>query len=210
MNSFLPGMENEKRRPELSQWFTDPKTASRIAQFAMAKYFGHGRSPRVLEPSCGQGSLLKALSPFGLASVTAVDLDSEAIATCESKRWPWPTRFIGANFLSWYPSERFDLAVMNPPFENGQTERHIMHALRYCDTVVCHCPLTTLAAQDRLEKLWSKVELTRIAICSSRPKYGPGGGMTEMCTVEVASAGRPVTPLRTGPVIHEPRMEFWP
>ncbi len=77
-------------------------------------------------------------------------------------------------------------------FEGGQTEQHVMHALKLATRVVCHCPLTTLAGQDRGDRLWSKVHLHRLAICSTRPRYGsinPGdekwGGKTDMCTIDV-------------------------
>lgn len=207
MNDFLPGLEHEARAPELSQWFTDPKTAQRIAVFAMQP-FAFGCTTNVLEPSCGDGALIRALRPFALHSLTGVDIDAKKVERCAAAHWPWPSLFVCSDFLKWSPSaERyFELAVMNPPFEDGQTERHILHALQFCTRVVCHCPLTTLAGQDRRRGLWSMVELHRLAICSSRPKYGGnGGGMTDMCTIDVERAHRP----RGDNPVHHVQIEFW-
>ena len=89
------------------------------------------------------------------------------------------------DFLEFKPKDNFDLVIMNPPFEGGATEAHVLHALEFAPRVVAHVPLTTLEGKKRREGLWSEAYLKRLAICSSRPKYGEKAGATAMCTIDV-------------------------
>jgi hypothetical protein len=189
MTELLPGMEGEKRSRELSQWFTPPELAVRIVEWALEPYAGvlyNTGMPRrgelcVLEPSAGKGALAVPLRAR-VENVVCIEIDpsnvkvliGHGLSVCQG------------DFLGMDPAP-FDLAVMNPPFEGGQTERHVLHALRFANRVVCHCPLSTLAGQARRESLWSKVHLNRLAICSTRPKYGADGGKTDMCTIDVTA-----------------------
>jgi methylase of polypeptide subunit release factors len=197
-------MESERRKPELSQWFTPPDLALRIVEWALeidSDSVYVASTYRVLEPSAGRGALAIPLRER-VRNVVCVDLDPQ---NCE---WLRRNHFdvYEEDFLELepHPGYAFELVVMNPPFEGGQTERHIMHALKFAPRVVCHCPLTTLAGQARGENLWSKVHLHRLGICSSRPSYGGKGGMTDMCTVDVT--------LRTSstPVTLETEVSWWP
>lgn len=178
MTEQLPGMENEKRDVVLSQWFTPPELAERIVDFALEPYDYRG-DLRVLEPSAGRGALAFALRDR-VRRVTCCDIDARHVEY-----------LINQGFGSWrrdfleLPPSPFDIVVMNPPYENGQAEAHILHALKFAPRVVAHVPLTTLEGKKRREGLWSEAYLKRLAICSSRPKYGAKAGATAMCTIEV-------------------------
>lgn len=187
----------DERKPELSQWYTPAPLAAAIVKWALSD--GYDASD-VLEPSAGRGALAHATREAG-CDVTCVDIDAFNAQHLADAGF----RSIHGNFLTWQPGERFDLAIMNPPFENGATESHIMHALSMCDVVVCHCPLTTLAGQTRREALWAKAELTRLVIHSTRPKYGADGGMTDMCTIEVCRRLE-----REPAIVAQPTVEWWP
>jgi predicted RNA methylase len=175
VNAVLPGVDAPVRDVSKSQWFTPPELAGRIVSWALLQW-----APFVLEPSAGDGALVKPLLNHG-CSVLPIDIDP---ANC-AKLTALGTVPGCGNFLEMTPYRRFDLAVMNPPFENGATEAHILHALKFCDRVVCHCPLTTLEGIKRKAALWDKVQLHRMVIHSARPKYGPKGGATAMCTIDV-------------------------
>ena len=166
----------------LSQWFTPRETAARIVEWSLNPLASY---QAVLEPSAGNGALALAIRAYerrvAIGSPMCVDIDEENCARLRAHGF----ETICADFLQLTDLRRFDVAIMNPPFEGGQTERHILHALKFCDRVVCHCPLTTLAGNARRVGLWSKVRLSRLAICSTRPKYGDKGGATDMCTVDV-------------------------
>jgi predicted RNA methylase len=207
MSEQLPLVSGTQNKA-LSQWFTPRETAERIALMASQALDKGKTSWRILEPSAGRGALVTAMldqmwNPGD--RITAIDLDiSNVDALAKIPR----THAIGANFLEIVPGDfdSFDLAIMNPPFEGGQTEAHIMHALKFADRVVCHCPLTTLAGKARRQSMWSNVQLHRLAICSARPKYGADGGKTDMCTIDVTlNRG-----LETQVFAEDVRVEWWP
>ena len=143
---------------------------------------------RVLEPSAGRGALASALRPH-VRSVTCVEID------------PVNVEYLASHGFSVYQEDfldfdvddrRFSLAVMNPPFEDGQAEQHVLHALALAERVVAHVPLTTLAGKERRAGLWSKADLKRLAINSSRSKYSGSKtvGQTDMCTIRCVSSAR--------------------
>jgi predicted RNA methylase len=178
MTDYLPGMENAQRRRELSAWFTPPETARRIVEFC-----GPVQGLRVLEPSAGRGALAVPLRAAG-ADVVCVDIDPANML--ELERLKFDIRC--DDFLELHGHALgvpFDLAVMNPPFERNGAMRHMQHALKFAPRVVCHCPLSTLAGQERKAELWDRVYLQSLAICATRPKYSDEGGKTDMCTVLV-------------------------
>jgi predicted RNA methylase len=177
-------MESERRDVALSQWFTPPDTASRIVRWAYlpdAYKIDCVGGFTVLEPSAGQGALVKPWSDYKV-TVTAVEIDPR---NCEVLKTSFARELYCADFLTLSALGPFDLAVLNPPFENGAAEAHVLHALKFAPRVVAHVPLTTLEGKKRREGLWSEAYLKRLAICSSRPKYGEKAGATAMCTIDV-------------------------
>lgn len=181
MRELLPGMEGEQRSAALSQWYTPPELAARIVEWALQPHWRSRPALRCLEPSAGRGALAIPLRER-VRTVTCCEIDADN----ENHLLAIGFEVWGGDFFDVGEAlPPFDLAVMNPPFEGGQTERHIIHALKLADRVVCHCPLTTLAGQARYTSLWERVNLHRLAICSTRPKYGEGGGKTDMCTIDV-------------------------
>lgn len=183
MTELLPGMEGEQRSAALSQWYTPPELAARIVEWALQPHWRSRAALRCLEPSAGRGALAIPLRER-VRTVGCIELDKDNAAHLASLGFG----VLHTDFLKFGPystGPRYDIAVMNPPFEGGQTERHVLHALGFATRVVCHCPLTTLAGQARYTSLWERVNLHRLAICSTRPKYGEGGGKTDMCTIDV-------------------------
>lgn len=188
---------------KLSQYYTQPREAERIAKFAL-ELVPEART--VLEPSAGQGALMSALlARRPDLEITAIELDAGNAASILGR---FPNVLVAhANFLEWSSSRRYDLCVMNPPFENGSVAEHVGRALLIAHHVVCHCPLTTLAGQERREKLWTHCELLALAVCSTRPKYlGEDGGKTDMCTILVREELSPRDPSVSCPIT----LEMWP
>jgi predicted RNA methylase len=191
MSDQIPLIEGTQRNVALSMWFTPPDLAKRIAEWAVAPLGDPmfvASTVRALEPSAGSGALAIPLRER-VKYVVCVDVDAGNVRALRAKGFD--ARCEDFLEIEPHPGRAFDLVVMNPPFEGGQTEQHIMHALKFADRVVCHCPLTTLAGKARRENMWSKVQLHRLAICSSRPKYGAEGGKTDMCTIDV-TLGEPI------------------
>lgn len=184
--------EMTENQRALSQFNTPAALAERIVDWAMEPYRGGG----VLEPSAGSGSLVRELLTY-TADVTAVEIDpvhSRALVDTGAAVFSGDFRLMSF-------ARRFAVAVMNPPFEDNQAAKHILHALTMCDRVVAHVPLTTLATKWRLHNLWSGVIVTRMAICATRPRYNGEGGKTDMMTIEVIAD--------TSCAHSRPTMEWW-
>lgn len=184
---YLGGMEAEERNLGLSQLFTPPPTAKRIAHFALSAFPKSSAGSLVLEPSCGHGALMKALKGYThrKISVVGVDIDRLCVAVCE-RAFPDDV-VLCRDFLTVDPKElpKFAAVVTNPPYEDGKAEAHIMHALNFAPRVIAHVPLTTLESAGRLERMWRHVDILRMAVCASRPKYEGDGGKTAQCTLDV-------------------------
>lgn len=93
---------------------------------------------RVLEPSCGEGSLVQAvLDRFPAVWVHAHDIDP--VATERLQQAMIQRHGGGANqvqiytqdFLSVTPDPIFDAVVMNPPFTDAAYAKHVCHAFKF-------------------------------------------------------------------------------
>jgi len=89
----------------------------------------------VLEPSCGDGSIVGAIIRHQPGVyMTAIDIDREAMT---SARMDWgrgrETRddFINADFLDMPVDPTYDVVLMNPPFTKDQDIEHVMHAWEF-------------------------------------------------------------------------------
>ncbi len=209
MNDFqLTNPENpDLCDPSKSQWYTPDDLAARIVDWACD---GHDvRS--ALEPSCGRGALVKPLY-WRVKHLMGFDIDPANVKHCR-ELFPDYSVFYEGNFLeqdaTLYMNAPLDLAVLNPPFEDGQAEQHILHALTFAKRVVAHVPLTTLAGRDRYLGLWSEVYLKRMVFHATRPKYSgnKNGGMTDMLTMEVVR--RPEGHTRGAVAASGVNVEWW-
>lgn len=123
---------SEEKKIELSQWFT-PKSVSENLWSMVLKEC----KPRsVLEPSAGTGSLL--IPVLNSASVperiVAYDIDPD-MAFELSFNMGDLVEVIEGDFLTSEIDERFDVALMNPPYEEDQDMAFILKAFEYCDLV---------------------------------------------------------------------------
>lgn len=84
----------------------------------------------VLEPSCGEGALIKAVLEIAPVEITGYDTDADALDRIHlgsRDRISLVTR----DFLKVEPSPTFDRVVMNPPFTRGADIEHVTHALGF-------------------------------------------------------------------------------
>lgn len=184
---LIPGTN---RDVSLSQWFSPPELAQRVVEWAGVSYCAdncircpakfHGRRPRVLEPSAGNGALVRPLVAAG-ALVTVCELDLRYIQDLSNAlglgkrehRMHCPFDFLDSDGYSLgIGATRFDLCVMNPPYENGLDVAFILHALKFAPRVVGVFRSQILHGVERKEELWKSVRPTRIAFCSRRPFKG--------------------------------------
>lgn len=202
----LPDVRADERDTSASQWFTPPKLARRVASWACTNWLGdvdeNVSSWTVLEPSAGDGALLRALEAYiPRDRMWALDIDPRNVELLRSQGYQADHR----DFLDMEPQGHFDIALMNPPYERGQAEEHIVHALKFSPRVIAIVPLTTLEGSSRLETLWSRVNLERLAICSTRPKFGTRAGLTAIAVVDITRSKRGSNPYAAAGV----SVEWW-
>lgn len=179
--------------PELSQWFTPPQTAEALVSLAredLVRWTRVGFAPRVLEPSVGRGNLVRAvLALCPAAMVDAIDID---------ERWRDDLVSIGAavNFEAIdylerpAPRERYDLAVTNPPFDDGAEGPHLAKLLDEAEQILCLVPTRTLHGEERYRLIWHRFDrranpnadwsIVKKAHLKRRPKFSAAGGTDEI------------------------------
>lgn len=184
MNAQIELIEGTNRDVGLSQFFTPPELAAKVVEWAVNHHWPDGsaraegpRGPlRVLEPSAGNGALVRPLVAAG-AEVLAVELDMRYHAELEQFGCAVSSgmSFLGLDTIDTdvlVGISEFDLCVMNPPYENGLDVAFILHALRFAPRVVGIFTDRILFGVERKEGLWSQVRPTRIAFQSRRPFKG--------------------------------------
>lgn len=163
---------DEDYAPSLSQWYTRDRLARRIVEWAF-EGVEPGLQLRIIEPSAGLGAFLRHIPKHH--AVTAVEIDPRRVAQL---RADLPhVEVIETDYLRWHDPRwmappRADLAIMNPPYENGADCAHIARALDHCARVVALLRSAALHGVDRWERIWSRAWLRRLAILARRPRFG--------------------------------------
>ena len=205
-----------ERAQELDQYFTRPALAKAVVEWANIQ-----PGARVLEPSCGEGALVRWIPDSAL--VTAIDLDDEMLSICRGLRQD--TTIVWRDFLK-YPasSDAYDIAVMNPPYGyvgSGKVRQaadrlHVQHALRMCPEVICLVRANFLWGQERYNHVLRFARVVRMAVLVHRPSFhGPAvavdgkGGQHEMMVLHLER--RPDRALSSTPecVSDQTRLEYW-
>ena len=86
---------------------------------------------RVLEPSAGQGNLLKYLNVQGFKTLSYFELmdENRQVLNRECERLGILATCLGTDFLGAPPQPVFDLIVANPPFRDEK--KHFAHMFRF-------------------------------------------------------------------------------
>jgi len=159
--------DGESRRQDLSQWYTPPDLAAKIAKWAFVRH----KARRILEPSCGKGALVNAITNTFLdARVVAYDIDIDNLihTKINSNR----VDVICDDFLTTPKVGNFDLVIMNPPFENNLDIQFIHESLRVSDVVISVLRGVIRHGSRRWEELWKWVNITGEVVLVERPKFG--------------------------------------
>lgn len=115
-------------------------TPPKVAEKMLAKA-GKLSGRSILEPSAGKGDLADAavgkLECYYHTRcrelVHCIEIEPELQAAIRGKGYP----LVGTDFLTFWPDEKYDLILMNPPFANG--DAHLLHAWEILDhgDIVC-------------------------------------------------------------------------
>ncbi len=154
----------EDRRVALAQYDTPPELAAR--QVAMIAGEPGGRlfaPPRtVLEPSAGNGALVRAL--FAVcpnARVDAVELDEVRAAELRRLVRGDALCVVWGDYLADRAcprfGERYDLCLSNPPFSRGVECDHLAKMFSESERVIVQLPIRALHGQERYRRLWSRI-----------------------------------------------------
>jgi predicted RNA methylase len=130
------------------------------------------RGKRVLEPSCGDGEIVRACLDAGAQCVSAVELDTD-LARRAKQRFRGRIGFgiVCKDFLAWEGLE-CDVATANTPYENGADAAHLEHMLRFAPRAVVVMRLNALAGTERYERLWSRFDVRAVYVLPQRPDFG--------------------------------------
>lgn len=190
--------------PDLAQWFTPDWLADHLIDSARAP-LGYGRPLRVLEPSAGTGALLRALARQGFGDydidVDVVELDARFADALERESRmiagleEFDIRVEICDYLERpAPSERYDIAITNPPFTRGMEGPFMAKLLDECNFIAAILPSRSLHGLARYGAIWKRFELTggaapewavrSIKYLIRRPKFaGTNGGKDEIVIV---------------------------
>lgn len=103
-------------------FFTPPEVADYVA--ATADVFQRC----VLEPSAGDGALVRACLEQGCECVHAVEIHPDHAERIGERT---ALQITVADFFQLHPQAIYERVVMNPPFTKGQDRRHVEHALKF-------------------------------------------------------------------------------
>ena len=186
-----PGPEERARRKALSQWMTDPKLAERVVAWA-----GPLEGKYVLEPACGTGNLARAARAAG-ADVTTIDIDPV-----------FKPEHVG-DYRKVEFGGRFNLAITNPPYEDGLELDFLEKLAADAEEVVAVVRVNALTGQKRHARLWKHVTVTGLAFLVARPSFklvdeDMGSPQHDFCVVRYQLFTNPNT------IIRPPEWWTWP
>lgn len=159
----------DKQR-EWSQWYTPEWLARRMVVWSGVNDAIGGDDLdmiTMLEPSCGQGAILRHVWPgvwrFGM------DIDPENV---EASR-PYANQIDCGDFTNaTIQNASFNFAITNPPYEKGLDAAFVLRCTELAKTTIALVRLSFLAGMKRRENVWKHVDLTRMAVLSERPDFG--------------------------------------
>ena len=102
-----------ERRLERGQWYTPRAVADLTLSLAWP---AHGRIPRVLDPTCGDGVFLLGARERGVPCdrIVGVDIDAEAVRQCRDTIEG--ARILHRDLFAAHDIAGFDVVVGNPPY----------------------------------------------------------------------------------------------
>lgn len=170
----LPDAEPEGVKPsastavskDLQFYWTPPAVVAEALEYAgihERRYYSRGDIPtlRVLEPSCGDGRILDAITERGQPAL-GIEYHPGRASEARAKGHSVLT----ANFLEHPATPEFDKVVMNPPFYGKHYVKHVRHAVEFLrpgGTLVSILPATARYDHDELQGEWRDLPVASFA-----------------------------------------------
>lgn len=169
----LPDAEPENVKPsastavakDLQFYWSPPTVVEHALEFASIwskrQYSGERPALRILEPSCGDGRILDAVSERGYRSL---GIEYHPGRADEARRKGHSV--LTANFLDQPATPEFDRVIMNPPFYGRHYVKHVRHALGFLKPggiLVAILPATAHYDHDELKGTWKDLPVASFA-----------------------------------------------
>jgi len=158
--------DGAEMKPDLSQWYTDPRLAKRMMEWTL---LAHPNVRTLVEPSAGEGSLIKPWLDYTKVGVFAVELDPANVVKLEGLGPR--VHVVGGDVLN-VDVPMVDAAVMNPPYEDDQDALHVMRALEVAPFVTALLRGVIKHGVNRWKKMWQWVDVVREVNLIERPTFG--------------------------------------
>lgn len=170
-----------KREKLLAQWFTPP----RLGHLLWTR-MDPRPGLRVLEPAAGRGALVRPmLGRFMPRAIVAYDIDPKLTVELRRIRGPITVRL--GDFLLDRSPGRFDLAVMNPPYEDDRDVAFLTRALELAPRVIGIFRSDFLHGVNRWNDVWRHVDIIQAACLVGRPRFSesPGSSMSDFVALHL-------------------------
>lgn len=126
-------LETGSRRLNKFHYYPTPRVIiDAIFKYTSLSYVGAGGElTRILEPSCGEGALIRALQDFAKQEGRNFVIDGVEIDPLNALVSEQLANVICGDFLELSPSPVYDVVVLNPPFSSLTYIKHIRHAQKF-------------------------------------------------------------------------------
>lgn len=187
--------------PEQSQLFTPDPVARLMAEWVPP-------TARVIEPCGGGGNLIAPLIRRGHAPgrITVVERDPRWHAWLQEHYPDLGGLILGDFFKQSFPTNYFDVALMNPPYEENQHTQFVIRALQFAPVVIVLIPISFEYTKERDKTLWAPLgKVTRRAKLVARLDHGGPGksGTFDSCALKIERRLCPRQPRELSAVLEE-------
>jgi 16S rRNA G966 N2-methylase RsmD len=139
---ILNGGQIIDKKKTLQAFYTPASLAARAVELAEVS------GMTVLEPSCGEGALVKECFAQGANSIFAIDInDAVGFDLALITNWCVENErqliYQITDFLTYPPDKVFDRIVMNPPYDKNTWVKHLQYAWNFLESggrLVAICP----------------------------------------------------------------------
>lgn len=122
----------------------------------------------ILEPSAGNGNIIKALRDKGIQNnITAIEIREEE----ESNLNVLSDKVIIGNFLEWNPDKDYDVIIGNPPYSLAREFIEKCFEIANENTVIIMLLRTAFLESKSRFEFWQEHPLTELHVLSKRPSF---------------------------------------